>query len=97
MFVAVLLTGAIVAGGIEEQTRQCLRNLRAVLEAAGSGLDGVVKTTLFLADMGDFPTVNEIYGTFFGDVPPARSTVQVAKLPLGGSVEIEAVAVGRDL
>lgn len=78
--------------GVREQTARALNNLKAVLEASGSGMDCVLKTTIFLADMGDFPAVNEVYGTFFGEVPPARSTVQVAKLPLGGLVEIEAVA-----
>jgi 2-iminobutanoate/2-iminopropanoate deaminase len=77
---------------VREQTARALTNLKAILEASGSGMDCVLKTTIFLADMGDFPSVNEVYGTFFGEAPPARSTVQVAKLPLGGLVEIEAVA-----
>ena len=81
--------------GIEAQTRQALANLAAVLEAAGAGMDDVVKTTIFLVDLGEFATVNAIYGTAFGDAPPARSTVQVAALPLGGFVEIEAIAVIR--
>lgn len=86
-------TGALVPGGIEGETRRALRNLAAVLEAAGSSLDGVVKTTLFLADMGDFRTVNAVYAEAFGEHRPARSTVEVAALPLGARFEIEAVAV----
>ena len=86
-------SGAFAGEDITAQTRQALRNLQAVLEAAGSGLDGVVKTTIFVVDMGDFKTVNAIYAEFFADEPPARSTVQVAALPLGGLVEIEMVAV----
>ncbi len=86
-------SGAFAGEDITAQTRQALRNLQAVLEAAGSGLDRVVKTTIFVVDMGDFKTVNAIYAEFFADEPPARSTVQVAALPLGGLVEIEMVAV----
>lgn len=86
-------SGAFAGEDITAQTRQALHNLQAVLEAAGSGLDGVVKTTIFVVDMGDFKTVNAIYAEFFADEPPARSTVQVAALPLGGLVEIEMVAV----
>ncbi len=79
--------------GVEAQTRQSIENLAAVLEEAGSGLDQVVKTSVFLEDIGDFAKVNEIYAQYFkGDVP-ARSCVQVAKLPKGGLVEIEAIAV----
>ena len=70
-----------------------LLNLRAVLEAAGSGLDRVVKTTLFLTDIGDFPAVNKVYGEMFGDHRPARSTVQVARLPRCARVELEAIAL----
>ena len=70
-----------------------MENLRAVLEAAGSTLDQVVKTTVFVADLADFATVNEVYATFFRDLPPARSTVQVAGLPAGALVEIEAIAL----
>lgn len=79
--------------GIEEQTRQVLANLAAVLTAAGSSMDQIVKTTIFLANMADFATVNGIYAGAFSGVPPARSTVQVAALPLGGLVEIEAIAL----
>jgi 2-iminobutanoate/2-iminopropanoate deaminase len=77
---------------VREQTAASLTNIKAILEAAGSGMDCVLKTTIFLADMNDFPAVNEVYGTFFVSDPPARATVQVAKLPLGALVEIEAVA-----
>jgi 2-iminobutanoate/2-iminopropanoate deaminase len=86
-------TGKLVEGAIEEQTRQVLTNIAAVLEAAGSSLDKVVKTTVFLEDMGDFRAMNEVYGEFFADEPPARSTVEVAFLPLGAQVEIDAIAV----
>lgn len=79
--------------GLEAQTRQVLANLEAVLRAGGASLADVVKTTIFLKDMGDFATVNGIYGEAFPTPPPARSTVQVAALPLGGLVEIEAIAV----
>ncbi len=85
--------GKLVEGGIQEQTRQALTNLKAVLEAAGSGLDRVIKTTVFLKDMGEFSLMNEVYGTFFTENFPARSAIQVAALPLGGAVEIEAVAL----
>jgi 2-iminobutanoate/2-iminopropanoate deaminase len=77
---------------IESQTRQALENLKAVIEAGGSCLKHVVKTTVFLADMGEFPRMNAVYAEFFPEAPPARSAVQVAALPLGGRVEIEAVA-----
>ncbi len=87
------VTGQVVDGGIETQTRQVLDNLRAVLEAAGSRLDLVVKTTVFLADMADFPAMNAVYEGYFGAVPPARSTVQAAALPKAVAVEIEAVAL----
>lgn len=86
-------TMELVAGGVEEQTRQVLENLRNVLDAAGSSMDKVVKTTVFLADMADFPKMNAIYAEFFGENPPARSTIAVAGLPKGGLVEIEAVAL----
>jgi 2-iminobutanoate/2-iminopropanoate deaminase len=86
-------TGELAPGGIEAETRQALSNLKNVLEAAGSSLDQVVKTTVFLRDMGDFPRVNSIYGEFFTSKYPARSTVQVAALPKAGAVEIEAFAV----
>ena len=81
--------------GLEAQTRQILDNLQAVLEAAGSGLEHVVKTTIFLTDIADFAAVNAVYATAFPERPPARSTIQVAALPLGALVEIEAVALVR--
>ena len=86
-------TGQFVAGGIAEQTQQVLKNLRAVLEAAGTNLQQVVKTTVYLADMQDFTAMNEVYATFFGAEPPARSTVQAAGLPRGARVEIDVVAL----
>jgi len=86
-------SGTIEAADAAGQTIQVLLNLRAVLEAAGSGLDKVVKTTVFLTDIGDFPVVNKIYGEMFCGHTPARSTVQVARLPKGAKVEIEAIAV----
>ena len=87
--------GRVVAESVEDQTRQVLKNLRAVLEAAGSGLDLVVKCTVFLTDMGEFSRMNGVYAEFFPEAPPARSAVQVAALPLGVKVEIEAVALTR--
>jgi 2-iminobutanoate/2-iminopropanoate deaminase len=81
-----------LADGVEAQAERALRNLQSVLDAAGLGFDDVVKTTIFLADMADFAAVNAVYGTFMADPPPARSTVQVAALPKGGRVEIEAIA-----
>jgi 2-iminobutanoate/2-iminopropanoate deaminase len=87
-------TGQFVAGGIAEQTEQVLKNLAAVLEAAGSGLDKIVKTTVFLASMEEFAAMNEAYGKFFTDDPPARATVQAARLPRDARVEIEAIAEG---
>lgn len=84
--------GKLVDGGIEAQTRQVLRNVQAVLRAAGSELDRVVKTTVFIMDMNDFAKMNAVYAEFFKEKPPARSTVQVAALPLGAAVEIEAIA-----
>jgi len=89
-------TGALVAGGIEVETRRALENLRAVLAAAGLHLRNVVKTTIFLADLGDFDVVNRIYGEHFEEPYPARSTVQAAALPRKARVEIEAIAIKRD-
>jgi 2-iminobutanoate/2-iminopropanoate deaminase len=85
-------TGELVDGGIAEQTRRVLQNIRAILEAGGSGLAQVVKTTVFLVDMADFAAMNEAYAEAFGTHRPARSTVAVAALPRGARVEIEAVA-----
>jgi 2-iminobutanoate/2-iminopropanoate deaminase len=86
-------TGDMVRGGIEAETRRVLDNLKAVLQSQGLDMDAVVKTTIFLADMGDFATVNEVYGIYFGEVPPARSTIQVGALPKNARIEIEAVAL----
>lgn len=86
-------TGNLVAGGIAEQTRQVLENLKAVLEAAGSSLGKVVKATVFLKNMADFAALNEVYGEYLGQAKPARSTVAVAELPRGALVEIDLVAM----
>ena len=86
-------TGEFVPGGIAEQTEQVLKNLTALFAAAGVGLDQIVKTTVFLADMNDFTAMNEVYGRFFSEAPPARATVQAARLPRDAKVEIEAIAV----
>jgi 2-iminobutanoate/2-iminopropanoate deaminase len=89
-------TGALVEGGIEPETERVMANLTSVLDAAGCSWGDVVKTTVFLVDMGDFATMNAIYARFVSDPPPARSTVAVAGLPKGARVEIEAVARLRD-
>ncbi|HLN12001.1 MAG TPA: RidA family protein [bacterium] len=86
-------TGQIVSGDIRAQTKRVMENLKAVLAASGSSFDKVVKTTVFLRDLNDFGTMNEIYGEYFQENPPARSTVQVAKLPREAAVEIEVVAL----
>ena len=86
-------SGALAEGGVEAQTRQVMENIGAVLRAAGTGFDRVVKTTIFLASMDDFATVNGIYAQYLPQDPPARSTVAVAGLPLGALVEIETVAL----
>jgi 2-iminobutanoate/2-iminopropanoate deaminase len=86
-------TGEFVPGGIAEQTEQVLRNLTALFAAAGVGMDQIVKTTVFLADLNDFTAMNEVYGKFFSAAPPARATVQAARLPRDAKVEIEAIAV----
>lgn len=85
--------GRLIEGDVAAQTRQVLKNLTAVLEAAGSSLTQVVKTTVFLQDIHDFAAMNAVYAEFFPESPPARSTVQVAALPLGALVEIEAVVI----
>jgi 2-iminobutanoate/2-iminopropanoate deaminase len=86
-------TSELVTGGVEAETRQVLTNIRNVLEAGGSGMEYVVKTTVFLTDMGDFPKMNAVYAEFFPNTPPARSTVAVVALPKAAHVEIEAVAI----
>lgn len=85
-------TGAFVEGGVQAQTKQCLENLKAVLEAAGSSLENVLKVTVFIKDMNDFPRVNEIYGQYFTEKQPSRSTVEVARLPKDALIEIETIA-----
>ena len=89
-------TGQFVEGGVSEQTEQVLRNLSKVLEAAGTGLERVVKTTVFLADMSDFASMNEVYARFFGENPPARSTVEAARLPRDARVEIDVIALAGE-
>ncbi len=88
-------TGEIEVAGAAEQTMRVLLNLRAVLQAGGSSISNVVKTTVFLTDMADFPTVNKVYGDFFDGHTPARSTIQVSRLPRNARVEIEAIAIIR--
>lgn len=87
------VSGEFVSDDVAEQTEQVLKNLGAVLNAAGSSLDDVVKTTVFLADMGDFAAMNEVYGRYFSDNKPARATVQAARLPRDARVEIECIAI----
>jgi len=82
-----------IGGGIGEQTEQVFSNLRAILEAAGSGLDRLVKTTVYLTDLGDFAAMNEVYASHVGEQPPARATIEVSALPSGAKVEIEAIAL----
>jgi 2-iminobutanoate/2-iminopropanoate deaminase len=87
----------IVGESIAEQTEQVFANLRAILEAAGGDLDGLVKTTVYLTDLGDFAGMNEVYARHVGDRPPARATIEVAALPSGAKVEIEAIALAGDV
>ena len=86
-------SGELVKGDIREQTRRVLENLKGVLESQHLGMDDVVKVTIFLKDMGNFGQVNEVYGTYFPSSPPARSTVEVARLPRDAGIEIEAIAL----
>ena len=88
-------SGNLVTGGIVEQTRQVMANIQAVLKASERDLTDVVKTTIYLTDLADFATVNEIYGEFFTDTPPARACVQVSALPKGSNVEIDWIAVSK--
>ena len=88
-------SGEIVAGDITAQTRRVMDNIAGLLRAEGLSFDDIVKTTIFLTNLGDFQTVNQIYGSYFKNDPPARSTVQVAALPRGANVEIEVIAVAR--
>lgn len=85
-------TGKLVSDDVEEQTTQVMKNLQAILVAAGINFDSVIKTTIFCANMSDFPKINKVYGSFLSEPFPARSTVQVAALPLGGLIEIEMIA-----
>jgi 2-iminobutanoate/2-iminopropanoate deaminase len=85
-------SGQLVEGGIEAETTQVMKNLQAVLEAAGSGLERIVKATIYLTDLGDFEAVNEVYGSCFAHSPPARVCIEVSRLPREASVEIDAVA-----
>lgn len=87
------VSGAVVPGGIAAQTHQVMKNLRAVLEASGSSLDKVVKTTIYLKDMGQFQEVNQLYGSYFKDAFPARATVEVARLPRDVMVEVDCIAL----
>ena len=87
-----LETGALAGDGVAEQTEQIMRNLGAILEAAGSGIEKLVKTTVFLMDLGDFAAMNEVYARHVGERPPARATIGISQLPSGALVEIEAVA-----
>ena len=89
-------TGQFVEGGIAEQTERVLKNLEAVLQAAGSGLDRIIKTTVFLANMDEFVAMNAVYGRFFASDSPARATVQAARLPRDARVEIEAIALKNE-
>lgn len=86
-------TGALVPGGVEEQTRRVMLNLKAILEAGGSGLERVVKATVYLTDLGQFEAMNGVYGTFFTADKPARVTVEVSRLPRGAAVEIDAIGL----
>jgi len=86
-------TGEMVEGGFQVQTQRVMDNLRGVLESQGLGMESIVKTTIFLTDMGNFSKANEIYGSYFSEEPPARSTVEVSSLPRGAAIEIEAIAL----
>ena len=86
-------SGSLIDGDVAAQTHRALQNLQAILEGAGSGLDRVVKTTVFMTDLAEFGAMNEVYATYFTSEPPARSTVQVAGLPAGARVEVEAIAL----
>jgi 2-iminobutanoate/2-iminopropanoate deaminase len=86
-------TGALVTGGIAAETHRVMQNLKAIVEAAGTSLDAVVRTTIYLADLGDFKAINEVYGSYFSPPAPARATVQVARLPLDASLEIDAIVL----
>ncbi len=86
------ITGELVKGGVEEEVKRIMENIKAILREASATFDNVIKTTIFLKDINDFPRVNEIYGRYFSDNPPARSTIGVSQIPRGANVEIEAIA-----
>ncbi len=88
-----LTADGTVVEGVEEQTKQCLENIKAIVEEAGGTLSNIVKTTIFLTDLGNFTKVNEVYGSYFTENHPARTTIEISKLPLGVGIEIEAIAV----
>ncbi len=88
-----LKTDGTIVEGVEEQTKQCLENLKAIVEEAGGTLENVVKTTIYLTDLGNFTQVNEVYASYFTQNHPARTTIEISKLPLGVGIEIEAIAV----
>jgi len=90
-------TGELTEGDIRQQTQQVLENIKGLLESQGLGMGDVIKATIFLKDMGNFNQVNEVYATYFSSSPPARSTVEVAKLPRNAEIEIEAIALTRDV
>jgi 2-iminobutanoate/2-iminopropanoate deaminase len=89
-------TGELAGTSVGDQARRCLENLQAVCEAAGTSLSGALRLTVYMTDLADFAAVNEVYGSFFGDEPPARVAVQVAALPLGAQVEIDAIVLAED-
>lgn len=86
-------SGELIEGNIEDQTRQAMKNVEAILSVAGGSMNSIVKTTIFLSDMNDFPRVNEVYGSFFSEPYPARACIEVSRLPKDASVEVEAVAM----
>jgi 2-iminobutanoate/2-iminopropanoate deaminase len=90
-------TGELTEGDIRQQTQQVLENIKGLLESQGLGMGDVIKVTIFLKDMGNFNQVNEVYATYFSSSPPARSTIEVAKLPRNAEIEIEAIALTRDV
>ncbi|MEM2934464.1 MAG: RidA family protein, partial [Methanocellales archaeon] len=95
--IPISMNSALVKGDIKRQTKQVLENIKTILQAVGASLDDVVKTTVFLKNLGDFAAVNEVYAEYFKEAPPARSTVEVARLPRDADIEIEAIAVIQDL
>jgi len=90
-------TGELTEGDIRQQTQQVLENIKGLLESQGLGMEDVIKVTIFLKDIGSFNQVNEVYATYFSSSPPARSTIEVAKLPRNAEIEIEAIALTRDV